>query len=47
MRATFFLMIGLLGCNSLSVVSSCPVKYYESKLRAVKKKRGNSLFSYH
>lgn len=37
MRATFFLMMGLLGCNSLSVVSSCPVKYYESKLRAVKK----------
>lgn len=36
-RATFFLMMGLLGCNSLSVVSSCLVKYYDSKLRAVKK----------
>lgn len=37
MRATFFLMMGSLGCNSLSVVSSCSVKYYGSKLRAVKK----------
>lgn len=34
MRATFFLMMG---CNSLSVVSSCSVKYYGSKLRAMKK----------